>query len=138
MLRQNETAFLSFMCSLAAIDALAGYRYRTDRVGDRFKDFIADYFPFTYAQHAEKLYLLRCRMLHNFSPAYFTLAHANPALHLGTGSMGETVLSDDAFFADLSKAATKFFGEVQVDSDRQDVMNDRLLNIDKGGAVYYV
>jgi hypothetical protein len=26
LLRQNETAFLSFMCSAAAIDALAGYR----------------------------------------------------------------------------------------------------------------
>jgi hypothetical protein len=51
--------------------------------------------------------------------------------------MGETVLSDDAFFADLSKAAATFFGEVQADSDRQDAMNDRLLNIDKGGAIYY-
>ena len=27
LLRQNETAFLSFMCSVAAIDALSGYRY---------------------------------------------------------------------------------------------------------------
>src|ERR1044071_1691597 len=70
LLRQNETAFLSFMCSVAAIDALSGYRYTTDKVADRFKDFIKEYFPASYAPHAERLYLLRCRILHNFSPAY--------------------------------------------------------------------
>ena len=81
LLTQNETAFLSFMCSLAAVDALSSYRYTTDKVGDRFKDFIREYFPPSYAPHAEKLYLLRCRILHNFSPAYFTLTHANPSAH---------------------------------------------------------
>src|SRR5947209_18590209 len=78
LLTRNETAFLSFMCSLAGIDALSGYRYATDDVGDRFRRFIGDYFPATYSPHAAKLYLLRCRMLHNFSPAYFTLIHASP------------------------------------------------------------
>ncbi|MGH7146750.1 MAG: hypothetical protein ACREIJ_02470, partial [Nitrospiraceae bacterium] len=57
LLRQNETAFLSFMCSVAAIDALAGYRYKTDKVGERFQDFIRDYFPPVYASHGENLYL---------------------------------------------------------------------------------
>jgi hypothetical protein len=137
LLRQNETAFLSFMCSVAAIDALSGYRYTTDKVGDRFQDFTKEYFPASYAPHAEKLYLLRCRILHNFSPAYFTLTHANPSAHLQKSSIGDTVLSDDVFFADLEKAAAKFFGEVQSDAGRQDAMNARLLNIDNGGAIYY-
>jgi hypothetical protein len=137
LLKQNETAFLSFMCSVAAIDALSGYRYATENVGDRFKDFIKEYFPAPYAPHAEKLYLFRCRILHNFSPAYFTLTHANPSAHLQKSSIGDTVLSDADFFADVAKAASKFFGEVQTDASRQDAMNARLLNIDKGGAIYY-
>jgi hypothetical protein len=137
LLKQNETAFLSFMCSVAAIDALSGYRYTTDNVGDRFKDFIREYFPPSYAPHAENLYFLRCRILHNFSSAYFTLTHADPSAHLKTSLIGDTVLSDVDFFADVDRAARKFFDEVQTDASRQDAMNARLLNIDKGGAIYY-
>ncbi len=137
LLRQSETAFLSFMCSVAAIDALSGYRYTTDKVGDRFKAFIKEYFPASYTPHADNLYLLRCRILHNFSPAYFTLTHANPSAHLQTSSISDIVLSDTEFFADLAKAAEKFFNEVQTDATRQDAMNSRLIDVDKGGAIYY-
>jgi hypothetical protein len=137
LLRRNETAFLSFMCSLAAIDALSGYRCKSDKVGDRFVDFIKEYFPASYTPHAERLYNLRCRMLHNFSPAFFTLTHANPTAHLQTSSIGDIVLSDAEFFADVRAAAAKFFNEVQADATRQDVMNARLLNVEKGGAIYY-
>jgi hypothetical protein len=137
LLRQNGTAFLSFMCSIAAIDALSGYRYTTDKVNIRFPDFIKEYYPVSYRPHADKLFLLRCRILHNFSPAYFTLTHAKPASHLQMSPIGDVFLSDDIFFADLEQAATKFFDEVQHDANRQDAMNARLLNIDKGGAIYY-
>ena len=137
LLKQDETAFLSFMCSVAAIDTLSGYRYTTDKVGDRFKDFIKEYFPKPYAPHAENLYLLRCRILHNFSPAYFTLVHANPSAHLQKSSIGDTALNDADFFADMKMAAAKFFREVQTDVSRQDAMNARLLNIENGGAIYY-
>jgi hypothetical protein len=137
LLRQNDTAFLSFICTLSAIDALSGYRYKTDKVGERFPYFIKEYFPSSYAPHADKLYLLRCRMLHNFSPAYFTLTHANAVAHLGTSARNDTVLSDDVFFADLASAAKRLFGEVRNDPARQDLMNERLLNVDRGGAIYY-
>ena len=136
LLQRNETAFLSFMCSVAAIDALAAYR-STGRVGVRFAAFIKDYFPAGYAPHAENLYRLRCRLLHNFSPAHFSLVHAAPGAHLQQSQIGDTVLSDDAFFADLRGAAEKFFGEVQASIDRQRAMSDRLLNVDEGGALYY-
>src|SRR6266581_7595559 len=119
LLRQNDTAFLSFMCSVAAIDALAGYRYETDKVGERFEAFIKEYFPATYTSHAENLYKLRCRLLHNFSPAYFTLVHASPAAHLQPSRIGDTILSDDMFFADLRAAALRFFDEVQKDVNRR-------------------
>jgi len=137
LLKHNETAFLSFMCSVAAIDALAAYRYATDKVGDRFVTFIKDYFPAPYAPHADNLYQLRCRLLHNFSPAHFTLVHASPRRHLQGSAIGDTILSDDVFFADLRGAAQTFFNEVQKDAGRQDAMNARLLNMKKGGAIYY-
>ena len=136
LLKQDETAFLSFMCSVAAIDVLAAYRYTTDNVGERFVDFIEEYFPAAYGPHAENLYRLRCRLLHNFSPAYFFLLHASPKKHLQGSKIGDTNLSDDAFFADLEKAAQKFFHQVQNDANRQDAMNARLHNVNKGGAIY--
>jgi len=61
LLKQNDTAFLSFVCDVAAIDALAGYRYDHPKVGDRFKNFITSYFPPTYASHAANLYLFRSK-----------------------------------------------------------------------------
>jgi hypothetical protein len=137
LLRQNETALLSFICCVAAVDALAGYRYSTDKVGERFEAFIEDYFPPQYKPHAKKLYILRCRLLHNFSPAYFSLAHARPASHLQPSPIGDTILSDEAFFADLGQAAERFFAELKSDATLQDIMNARLLNSERGGAIYY-
>jgi hypothetical protein len=136
LLQRNETAFLSFMCGLAALDALSAYRYETNEVGKRFEDFIAGYFPATYTAHRHNLYLLRCRVLHNFSPAHFTLSHAAPSQHLQPSGIGDTVLSDESFYADLARAAGRFFSEVAVDPERQRVMDDRLGNIGAGGAIY--
>ena len=137
LLRQNETAFLSFMCSVAAVDALAAYRYTTDKVRVRFVDFIKAYFPAAYSPHADKLYKLRCRLLHNFSPACFTLEHATASKHLQRSSIGDTILSDDAFFDDIRAAAEKFFSEVEADAGRQKDMQARLLNVNAGGAIFY-
>jgi hypothetical protein len=137
LLRQNETALLSFMCSVAAVDALAAYRYANDKVGARFVDFIKAYFPAEYSPHADNLYKLRCRLLHNFSPAYFTLVHASASKHLQLSSIGDTILSDDAFFGDIRAAAEKFFGEVETDASRQRDMQARLLNVNAGGAIFY-
>jgi len=136
LLQKNETAFLSFMCSMAAIDALSGYRYSTDKIGERFIAFINEYFPPAYGPNAENLYKLRCRILHNFSPAYFSLVHARNDLHLKPSPIGDTILSDGAFFSDLKSAALKFFNEVFNEAVRQDTMNARLANVDKGGAIY--
>jgi hypothetical protein len=135
LLRQNETAFLSFVCTVAAIDALAGYRYTDQDVGKRFREFISIYFPTAYAAHAVNLYLFRCRLLHNFSPAYFSLAHAASSSHLQKSPIGDTILSDDVFFDDMKAAAEKYFGEIRVNSKMQDDMNARLKNLKKGGAI---
>ena len=132
LLRQNDTAFLSFVCVVAATDALAGYRYDFPKVADRFKTFITSYFPRAYAAHALNLYLFRCRLLHNFSPAYFSLVHASPGLHLGLSPIGDTILSDDVFFSDMSAAAERYFADLQSSPQLQHYMLDRLQNIQKG------
>jgi len=136
LLKQNDTAFLSFVCAVAAIDALSAYRYSTDKVGDRFRQFIAEYFPSSYASHVDNLYLFRCRMLHNFSPAYFSVNHGTPECHLKASSR-DYYLNDEVFFADLKEAAIKFFDEVRSDTGRQDEMNARLADIRRGGSIYY-
>lgn len=122
LLQRNETAFLSFMCQVAAVDALAAYRFTTKDGGDRFADFVRAYFPSSYSAHADNLYVLRCRLLHNFSPAHFTLVHAEPAKHLQLSEIGDTILSDDVFFDDLRVAAETFFDEVQTNPTRQQDM----------------
>jgi hypothetical protein len=118
LLERNETAFLSFMCSVAAIDALAAYRYTTGKVGGAVCGLYPRVLSGSYAPHANNLYRLRCRLLHNFSPAYFTLVHASPEKHLQGSQIGDTILSDEVLFTDLRETAQKFFNEVQNDAGR--------------------
>jgi hypothetical protein len=135
LLKDNQTAFLSFLCVVAATDALAGYRYDDRQVGDRFRKFIENYFPLKYFSHARNLYLFRCRMLHNFSPAYFSLTHAASHLHLGPSPIGDTVLSDDMFFDDMKLAAERYFVELRASTPLQSLMLARLQNLQEGGAM---
>jgi len=135
LLRTKDTSFLSFVCVVAATDALAGYRYDPN-VGNRFSKFVKDYFPCAYAPHADKLYILRCRLLHNFSPAHFTLTHASPSSHLQTSPIGDTVLSDGEFFSGMKSAAEKYFAELQSSATLQAKMIARLNNLSEGGAIH--
>jgi hypothetical protein len=135
LLQRNSTAFLSFVCVVAAIDALAGYRYSAGKVEERFRNFIEEYFPVQYTPHASKLYLFRCRMLHNFSPAHFSLVHAVPAEHLKSSKIGDTVLSDDLFFEHMRSAAERYFTELSASTSLQADMLSRLHHPDRGGRI---
>ena len=68
LLMRNDTAFLAFVCTLTAIEALAGYRYpeegKMHEAGERFCQFVGDYFPAEYRQLAGFLYCLW--MLHDY------------------------------------------------------------------------
>jgi hypothetical protein len=136
LLEAKETAFLSFLCVVAATDAIAGYRYASGGVGDRFKRFITNYFPPEYGPHAESLWDFRCRMLHNFSPAYFSLVHASPQLHLQPSSIGDAYLDDRSFFAHMLSAAAMYFAELASDASLQTDMLQRLDDVDRGGAIW--
>jgi len=127
------------MCCVSAIDTLAAYRYdKSAGPGKRFEQFILNYFPPAYAPHAKNLWVFRCRLLHNFSPAHFSLAHDSPSAHLTKSPGGDTILSDREFFADLDAAARRFFGEVETDPIRQDLMNARLADLAEGGPIFYL
>ncbi|HCK83748.1 MAG TPA: hypothetical protein DHW63_04300 [Hyphomonadaceae bacterium] len=134
LLRQNDTAFLSFLCVVSATDALSGYRYEGE--ANRMPDFVRTYFPDKYKEHAENLYLFRCRMLHNFSPAHFSVVHAMPELHLQHSSVGDTVLDDGTFFSDMSIAAEKYFEEMEASAELQAIMLCRLQNAQRGGSIF--
>lgn len=145
MLRQNETAFLSYLCVCAAIDALSGYRFakgqgkdvRND--GERFARFVREYFRAEYADHADHLYILRCRALHNFSPAKFTLAHARPELHLQPSpALPDVALDDVTFFEDMRAAAEKLFAEINSSPVLEKKMLERLNDVDRGGAIFFL
>ena len=135
LLRSNDTAFLAFVCMLAAIDALAAYRYNASGIGERFTRFIREYYPAAYLTHADTLWVLRCRMLHNFSPAHFSLCHARPEKHLQP-SARDTFLSDECFFADMHSAARRYFEELQSSLALQTAMLKRLNNLEAGGQIH--
>jgi hypothetical protein len=136
LLSQQETAFLSFVCTVTAIDALAAYRYTNEKGRERFSNFIADYFPPEYKPHAANLYTFRCRLLHNFSPAYFSLVHANPEKHLQPSTIGDYYLDDFTFFNHLHLAADVYFEELVCSQSLQQDALARLENRQNGGTIY--
>ena len=136
LLRQNETAFLAFLCIVSGIDTLSGYRFDNSKDQDRFVAFLQTYFPAEYKPHAEKLYLFRCRMLHNSSPAHFTVWHAAPGMHLQASTPADPGLDDGTFFAHFQQAAVQFFAELEADTTLQQGMLARLNNVNRGGALF--
>jgi len=136
LLERNETSFLAFVCMLAATDALSGYRYLEIGGGGRFCSFVRDYYPSQYHPHADRLYRFRCRMLHNLSPAHFTLVHQSPELHLQVSQIGDLHLDDSSLFCDFAGAAELFFSQLRADATMQAAMASRLADLDRGGAIW--
>jgi hypothetical protein len=73
-----ETAFLSFLCTLCAIEALAGYRFgnAVAGAGERFRALISTYFPAAYHARADRPWDFRNGMIHALTkPAH---PHSTP------------------------------------------------------------
>lgn len=132
----GDSAFLSFVCVLTAIEALAGYRYSDIKgKGERFKKFISDYFPGCYGQYANDLWRFRNSMVHAFAPAGFSLMHHHSECHLRPGSEGRVILNAEDFYGALMWAAQKFFADVRSDSTLRALMLDRISSPDGGSTV---
>ena len=77
-------AFLSFICTLTAVEALGGFLKPGEKNRPRFKSFILGYFPKLYHVHADALWELRNAAVHGFSPGHYMLTHHNGHLHTTT------------------------------------------------------
>lgn len=113
---RDETAFLSFVCMLAGIEALAGYHNPNasgpGANGERFRSFVGAYFPEAYHLHASNLWEFRNGMIHGFSPRRFALTHHSSGLHLRQAPDGAFILNAENFYAAFLHAAQMYFAEM--------------------------
>jgi hypothetical protein len=136
LMMNNDTAFLSFICVLTAIEALAGYRYpghgETASPGERFRRFIEAYFPSEYHILADELWNFRNGMIHGFCPRRFALTEHQSQLHLRQAAGGATVLNAEDFYAALLMASRKYFAELEGSTELVSNFTARLQS-DQGG-----
>ncbi len=130
----DDSAFLSFVCVLTALEALAGYRYsNVKEKGVRFKQFVKDYMPDAYGQYADALWDFRNAMIHAFTPKSFSLVHHHGEHHMQKDG-GSVILNAEDFFEALSRASEKYFLQLRAQPDLQNLLLKRLQNKD-GGAI---
>jgi len=134
---RDETAFLSFVCMLAGVEALSGYRdpdsSGPSANGQRFQAFVSQYFPPSYRPLASSLWDFRNGMVHGFSPRQFALTHHNSGLHLRATKDGATILNAEDFYGAFLAASTAYFAELGASPDLQ-VKLLRRLEDRKGGS----
>jgi hypothetical protein len=120
---QGETAFLSFVCMLAGIEALGGYRDPDSSGpaanGPRFREFITAYFPAAYRLHASELWDFRNGMIHGFSPRQFALTHHNSRIHFKRATDGALILNAEDFYAAFLSASNGYFNDLSESPDLQ-------------------
>jgi len=102
------------LCS-CLIDQVSGFRYNTNQVGKRYRQFVKDYLP---DYNADELYLdLRSKLVHNYSLGqYYGLTSKAPQLHLKREN-GIIHLNLENFIADLKTALEKYFIELKNNRD---------------------
>jgi hypothetical protein len=130
----NDSAFLSFICVVTAIEALSGYRYGGGNLSARFVRFIKAYFPSGYHANADALYALRKGLVHAFSTGPFELVHHTSQAHLATTTTGRVILNAEDFYAGLLVASQQYFGELKKSKELRDLLIERL-DAEGGGAI---
>jgi hypothetical protein len=108
----DDSAFLSFISILTAVEALAGYRFSdVEGSGDRFRRFVSQYFPDICHPYANHLWNFRNSIVHAFTTAKFALMHHHGEAHLKTLS-GAVILNAEDFYAALLWAAQKYIAQL--------------------------
>jgi hypothetical protein len=130
-LLNDDGAFLSFICTLTATEALGGFLSPTLGNGPRFKTFVQRYFPDPYPTQVDDLWKLRNTAVHGFSPGPYKLTHHNSHLHL-TQDGGLTILNAEDIYATLVSASKRYFDNVDNDTALQTAFVQRVNDPDTG------
>jgi hypothetical protein len=125
----KDAAFLSFICTLTAVEALGGFLKPGEKNESRFKSFILSYFPKSYHAHANALWKLRNAAVHGFSPGPYKLTHHNGHLHM-TIYDHHPVLNAEDFYAALVVASERYFTELKKDRALQASFLERVNDSD--------
>jgi hypothetical protein len=136
-LLNDDGAFLSFICCLTAIEALAGFLKPKAGNGVRFKAFVKDYFPEPYPSQADALWKLRNAAVHGFSPGPYKLTHHNSHVHLSIEG-DRTILNAEDFYAALVFASHAYFAALAKDAALQKAFEERVKDPAAGGVLLVV
>lgn len=142
LLLNDRGAFLSFICMVSGLDALAGYRFPDiGGNGIRFRRFVNEYFPKQYHDVLDDLWSFRNSMVHAFSPGPFALCHHQSHLHWAgmqhAGGVMKTINAED-FYATFVQASSAYFGDVRSSQELQAAFRRRLANASGGGPMVVV
>jgi hypothetical protein len=113
---------------------LAGAFAPDSGTGERFREFVAAYFPLIYAPFAGQLWQFRNRMIHSFNPGSFVILCHQSRMHLAEAS-GARMLNAEDLYADMLSAARMYFSALYSDPELQARFAKRIA-VDDGGRLY--
>jgi hypothetical protein len=111
---QLDFTIAEFILCSCLIDQISGFRYNTDKVSKRYKEFVQEYLPM---YNSDDLYDdLRNKLVHNYSiGSRYRLIRNSMQLHLQEMD-GFIYLNLENFIADLRNALNKYFHELKNDA----------------------
>jgi hypothetical protein len=136
-LLNDDGAFLSFVAVLTGTEALAGLFAPAKSSGERFREFVARYYPSGLKEQAKELWAFRNSMVHSFNPGPFALTHHASRAHL-TAPSGITVLNAEDLYAALLTASQAYFADLTQSVDLQSRFAKRIHETDGGAPQTWV
>lgn len=133
-LLNQEAMFLAFLSMIAAVETLAGAYSPKGGTGERFREFIARYFPNPYNEHLDALWKFRNRMVHAFNPNPFLLVCHSSRMHMCKAD-DTVMLNAEDFYSDVVSASRAYFTELYTNLDLQRNFVARI-TADDGGRPY--
>lgn len=132
-LLNDDGAFLSFITVVTGTEALAGLWAPSKQNGERFRGFVAGFYPSEYEPFVETLWELRNAVVHCFHPGPFALTHHASWAHLK--KQGDAiVLNAEDFYAALLAASRRYFEALEGSLELQQSFLRRVAS-SNGGAM---
>ncbi|MFO0582039.1 MAG: hypothetical protein U0229_07205 [Anaeromyxobacter sp.] len=125
-LLNDDGAYLSFVCSLTAMETLGSFILPHSKNGPRFREFVHRYLPDPLRDMAQDLWALRNDAVHGFSTGPFALTHHHTEQHLTTGPGGILILNAEDFYAALVSGAQTYFRNLETDGELRAAFSKRI------------